>query len=209
MAEPPVSIDHESVRAEPRPTGKRWMDMAVTATAIIMSLISLQVGVENARTQEKMVAATSRPILFYTTGNRDDEGAESISMTIRNVGVGPAFLKHLDVRYQGKSLSGAHDFLLTCCMSPAERQAGNTAWLGLGTQRVGQSVMPAGDDSLMLRLKKTETNKEVWERLNRARFQVTMNACYCSVLEECWRSDLSGLEPEQVDECPSKGGYRE
>jgi hypothetical protein len=206
----PVNVDQESVLPEPRPIGKRWMDFAVTATAIVMSVISLNVGVENARTQEKMVAATSRPILFYTTGNSNEEGEASISMEIRNVGIGPAFLKHIEVRHQGRSYSGAQAFVRGCCMTPEEQeQARDGAWLGMGTQRVGQTVMPAESDSLMLRLPKTERNAAVWERLNRARFQVEIDACYCSVLGECWRSDLSGLEPRQVDECPSKGGYRE
>ena len=28
-----------------------------------------------------------------------------------------------------------------------------------------------------------------------------MEACYCSVLHACWKSDLSGLEPERVKQC--------
>ena len=155
------------------------------------------------------MAASSRPILFFTTGNRSDQGAESISMTIRNVGVGPAFLKHLDVQYEGKSYTSAHTLVRACCMNDQQRADQNWHWLGLTTQRIGQTVMPADDDTLMLRLNKTERNANVWEKLNQARFKVKFDACYCSVLQECWRSDLSGLEPRAVDKCPSEGGYRE
>ena len=209
MSEPPVSIDPEGVRAEPRRIGKRWTDLAVTATAIVMSLISLQVGLDNARTQEMMLAATSRPILFFTTGNRDNEGRPNITLVIRNDGAGPAFLKHLEVTYAGRSAKGGFDLLKMCCMTAEQVRRPDHDWLQLGTQRVGQTVRPAGDASTMIDMLRTEENKDVWERLNRARFQLKFDACYCSVLAECWRSDLSGLEPRQVDSCPSEGGYRE
>ena len=94
-------------------------------------------------------------------------------------------------------------------MTPEQARNGETAWLNLTTTRIGQSVMPAGQESLMLRLPRSEENAEVWERLNRERFKVRFDACYCSLLGECWRSDLTGLEPRKVETCPASGGYLE
>jgi hypothetical protein len=34
-----------------------------------------------------------------------------------------------------------------------------------------------------------------------ARTDITFNACYCSVLDECWQTDFSSSRPKRVEEC--------
>jgi hypothetical protein len=211
VPEPLIKIEAEGVAAEPRRVGHRWVDGVVTGAAILLSIISLRVGFENARTQERMLGAMSRPILFFTSGNAPPAKGEppTISMTIQNVGVGPAFLKHLEVLHEGKPASGGYDLVRKCCMTEAQRaRTADMSWLSLTTQRVGGTVLAAEDSTLFLALPQVESNKDVWNRLHRARFKFEFKACYCSVLGECWRSDLSGSEPRPVDSCPTTGGYR-
>ncbi|HUJ52846.1 MAG TPA: hypothetical protein VLX08_04785 [Steroidobacteraceae bacterium] len=34
---------------------------------------------------------------------------------------------------------------------------------------------------------------------------IVMRACYCSVFDECWLSDLRTLHPPRLKECPVPG----
>ena len=42
----------------------------------------------------------------------------------------------------------------------------------------------------------------IWDRLDAARHRLTFRACYCSVLGDCWASDLTPTaEPREVAQC--------
>ena len=211
MAEPPLHVEPDGLKPELRRSGHRWIDLVIAATAILLSLISLKVAVDNARTQEKMVAASSWPILFFSTGNQSDEGPSPqklITLTVRNDGAGPALVKHVGVHYRERALAGSNALIRACCV-PADVKPQELEALSLGTQRIGQSVIPPGGETTFIYMPETPQNAEAWAKLNRARFQLKFDVCYCSVLGECWRSDLSGMEPREVDQCPAEGGYRE
>ena len=45
----------------------------------------------------------------------------------------------------------------------------------------------------------------IWDGLNSARVALEFDACYCSVLDECFRSDLVSMTPTRVDACPARG----
>ena len=61
-------------------------------------------------------------------------------------------------------------------------------------------VMRAGTDTLILGMKR-EGNEVVWDKLNAERFRLRFRACYCSVFDECWVSDLSTVSPQSVEHC--------
>jgi hypothetical protein len=41
----------------------------------------------------------------------------------------------------------------------------------------------------------------LWDKFNTARFELRFRACYCSVFDECWVSDLATVSPQHVDQC--------
>jgi hypothetical protein len=46
-------------------------------------------------------------------------------------------------------------------------------------------------------------NETVWRRLNIARNELRLRACYCSVFDECWVSSLATTRAERVAACPA------
>ena len=48
---------------------------------------------------------------------------------------------------------------------------------------------------------KREGVEALWGKLNRERFRMRFRACYCSVFDECWTSDLVTVSPEPVAQC--------
>lgn len=208
MSEPPVHVEPEGVKPELRRIGHRWIDLSIALSAIGLSLISLAVAIGNARTQEKMVAAATWPLLqFGTTNVSGDE--RIIRLTFSNTGVGPALLKTVDVSYAGAEVSDAARLLVQCCGWSREVNAAVKAEGGRGsivTSRPARVIIAPGESVDILELRRTEANATVWDRLDQERFELAFDACYCSVFDECWRSDLKSLEPRPVRACPSADG---
>lgn len=197
--EPHLRTTPDGVEAEPRKVGHRWLDLILAGSAILISVVSVSVAVHHGHVQEELVAANSWPFLRYEHGNFSDDDEAIVNMAIRNVGVGPALLKTLRVSYDGKPVLTRMDLLTRCCgfsqLSPAERQHAN-----LLSNQLHSAVVPADEEKVFLALRR-ENHPVLWEKLNQERWKLKMEACYCSVLHTCWRSDLTGLEPERVEQC--------
>ena len=127
-AEPPVSISTEGVHPEPRKTGHRLVDFSIALSAIVISLISLAVGIHHGRVQERLVAATSWPFLSF-----------------------PALLKSLVVRYKGKPVRGWFELLEQCC--GVERTATlDLPALGFFSGGTPKAVISSGQSVILLSL---------------------------------------------------------
>jgi hypothetical protein len=205
MAAPPLSVDPEGVKPEGRRSGMPWLDLIIAVTAIVLSLISLAVAIGNARTQEKMVAATSWPLLQYSTSNIGDDGAPVIVMEIINEGSGPALLKHMSVTYKRKPIATSRALLQACCGLTVEgwkKAREIDPAIALVTSSVQERVIRPGERIRFLRMERRDAVAGLWTGLEQARREIELDACYCSLFEECWRSDLESLATRRVRTCP-------
>lgn len=197
--EPPIKATPEGPELEPRKIGHRWIDLILAGSAILISVVSVSIAMHHSHVQEELVAANSWPFLRFAHGNRNDAGERQITLTIDNPGLGPALLKSINITYEGRVVTTREQFLEMCCgygdLSPADRTQ-----VMLMSSPLEHAVIPAGEETLFMSLKPSGDG-EVWERLNSERWKLKFDACYCSVLHACWRSDLSGQEPERVDHC--------
>jgi hypothetical protein len=199
-AEPPVHISAEGVHPEPRKTGHRLADFSIALAAIVISLISLAVGIHHGKVQERLVAANSWPFLRWDSSNEQDERGQRFAIYITNVGVGPALLQSLVVRYQGKPVRGWFELLEQCC--GVERQPKlDLPALGFFTGARPISVLPPGEKVTLISLWRVPDNPQLWERLGAARLDLEFEGCFCSILGECWKSDLRTMQPTRVAEC--------
>jgi hypothetical protein len=206
LSETPLQVTAEGPELHPRKVGHKWVDYVVAGAAIIISIISLVVAIEHGRTMEKLVAANSWPLLRYDTGNLDDETQlPVITLTIENAGVGPAMVKSFAVFLDGKRVADQGALLRACCgeaPQPAPQEPGGPA-VGVITSDIPNTVIRAGERRDYIRLARPPGVSGQWEALNRARFRLTFEACYCSVLGDCWTSNLTGVDAHEIDECPA------
>lgn len=207
MSELPLQVTAEGTEPHPRKVGHKLIDLAVAGAAILISLISLFVAVSHGRTMEKLVAANSWPLLRYDTGNLNDQTqASEINLTIENVGVGPALVKSLAVFFDDKPVRDQRELLRICCgpapklSEPSERVAGEQE-IGVITSSVANTVIQAGEGRDYIRLAKSPSLVAQWDALNKARFRLRFEACYCSVLGDCWKSNLTGVDAQPVKGC--------
>jgi hypothetical protein len=180
-------------------TGHRWVDFAVPLSALAVSMISLAIAIHHGHTMQKMadenarlVQANSWPLLQFTTGNANDKGESEITLNVENAGVGPAKLISLEIFHGDQRIRTPRD--LVQALDPATTRP----QLSLGlTMPV---VVRAGDSQLLIGLKR-QGQETFWDKLNTARFELRFRACYCSVFDECWVSDLATVSPQHIDHC--------
>jgi hypothetical protein len=198
----PLSADADGVRLEPPRTGHRLLDFAIAGSAILISLISLGVAVHLGQVQQRLVAANSWPFLRFASSYGTENGAQVVSVDISNDGAGAAILKSLVVRYQGKVIRGYVELLQACCglrQGVTKADVGDDIGLGQESSLIG--VLRAREKVTMLKLQRTSSNVELWQRFSAARGALTFQGCYCSIVGDCWTSDLRTLDPKPVKSC--------
>ena len=201
-----VETGVEGIRLHPPAVGRRWVDFVIATVAIVISLVSLGVGFENARTEQQLVAASSWPFLVYNSSKTQSQ----ISMRIENDGVGPARLKSLIVRYEGQSANGLRDLLSLCCGLPKGASWESLTDMGQVEESRAIGIISPRQSTELITITRTPQNAALWDRLERARLRLNLEACYCSVLGACWTTDLTPTsDPRPVGECKSGEGYIE
>jgi hypothetical protein len=180
-------------------SGHRWVDFAVPLSAVAVSVISLVVAIHHGHTMQEMAQANARlvqanswPLLQFVTGNTSDSGQPEITLKIENAGVGPAKIISLEIFHGEQRIRSPRDFISMLDPSLEKPQ------LSLGVTL--PMVLRAGDSTLIVGLKR-EGQEVLWDKLNTTRFELSFRACYCSVFDECWVSDLATVSPQRVEHC--------
>lgn len=182
-------------------TGHRLLDLAVPVSALLISVISLIIGIHHGRTMQDMAKANARlvqanswPLLQFVTSNATDANLPQIELKVENAGVGPAKLMSLEIFKDEQRIRTPRDL-----MQQLDPNVGRPSMM-LGMTL--PTVLRAGENMLIVGMRR-EGNEALWDKLNTLRFQLTYRACYCSVFDECWVSDLVTVSPQVVEHCPA------
>ncbi|HEY1631909.1 MAG TPA: hypothetical protein VGF56_11375 [Rhizomicrobium sp.] len=198
---------------DPKPLfTRRVADMLIGGVALFVSLVSLWVAIRTENANEQLVAASTWPFLQVQLNNSTPEGQRILRFNVINGGVGPAKIESFEVVWKGKAYRSGVDLMRACCglaphggaIPPSDPR--HTALL---TGQVQGIVLRSGELESFIILPLGDDNAALWNALNTIRPQLYFRLCYCSVLDECWRTPLapefsSGgqLHPEQVKSCP-------
>ncbi|HYX53048.1 MAG TPA: hypothetical protein VE783_06325 [Candidatus Limnocylindrales bacterium] len=183
-------------------TGIPWLDLILAGSAIFISVVSLIVSIHHGRTMEQLVAANEKqvkastlPILRFVTGNVTDN-QKMIHFQLMNGGTGPAIIEWLQLKWDGQPATGPRDLLERCCSAGSPAKA-----LSIWTDVASGTTLPARDSRNVLGVPAKGAGPALYDLLDReARFKVEAEACYCSVLEECWQTDFRN-QPREVKAC--------
>lgn len=186
-------------------TGIHWVDLIVALSAIFISVVSLAVSFGHGRTMEqlvkenqKMVAGSTMPFLTEGGSQIDPVTLQPrLRLTLKNGGVGPARIEWFEVRYKGVPYSSEDALLHACCLSALLK--GNAS-SGVFYSNVSGNILPQRESIDFIDLA-PEVSLELQHALDAARSDITLNACYCSVLDECWQAELSSRHRKRVEEC--------
>jgi hypothetical protein len=200
VSEPPLAVSTEDIQAQPRRTGHSLADLIISVSAIVLSVVSLVVAIQNAWTQREMVSASTWP--FVTGWVKIDSSEHGVlQFGLSNSGVGPAKVHSFEVVYKGQPVSSARDLLRRCCGLPADPKAAN-AMLSPRTSvtEVNEIVLRSGDDQTAFAYLPDPANPALGRRFTRTLREIQFRGCYCSVLDECWKMNNS-MSPTRVKSC--------
>ena len=194
-------IEHES-HSHAHTTGRPWLDLTLAGSAIFISIVSVIISIHHGHTMEQLVAANEKqvkastlPILRFSSGNMQNH-ERIIHFELRNGGTGPAIIEWLRLKWDGQPALGLRDLLDRCCGAPGSHQT-----LSLYVDIASGQTLPAGQSQSVFAVRAADVPTDLFQRLNLdARFKVEAEACYCSVLEECWTTDFT-TQPKDVKSC--------
>ena len=194
-------IEHEG-HSHGHRTGIPWLDLILAGSAIFISVVSLIVSIHHGRTMEQLVAANEKqvkastlPILRYGTGNVY-ENKNMVRFNLMNGGTGPAIIEWFRLKWNGQPATGAQDLLERCCGGGKPVKVRST-WNDIASG----TTLPARDSRIVFGVHAESADPALYQFLDReARHKVEAEACYCSVLDECWLTDFKD-QPREVKSC--------
>ena len=203
MSEVPVETAAGDVTPAPRRTGVRHFDAIVSIAAIFISAVSLYTAIQNGKTERQLVAADVWPFpRAILSGGWDSKN--SIVVGVANAGVGPAKIRSFEMFYRGQPVNSGLDLLRKCCrLGPGPDAANAQIPGGHYYSIIDESVLRAGEDDAVLRVTPSPSAPAVTDRLKNYSVlnQITFRVCYCSVLDQCWISNLRNTHTQAVGEC--------
>ena len=171
------------------------VQLVIAVSAVLISAASFYATYLQAQSEELQVKAATWPYLEVNTGNFDvEQNQERIYYKLRNSGVGPAILESFELGFDGYFSDNPYDVFARCCVS----EGGETGYVITGG--TGTHILPAGGEILVFRVDRGEDNRAFYERMDTERFNLKARACYCSLLERCYRTDFGG-DIEEVPQC--------
>jgi hypothetical protein len=146
----------------------RW-DAVAAIIASLVGLLALVVAGYTAYVQRQQVRAQVWPYLII--GNDD----LSQSLTVENKGVGPAIVRSVQIRIDGKPKPDWIHVVTALGMPP----------LHFNQTTVNRDVLSPGEELQAIHF----PDKKLWQRFHDAAFgRMAMDVCFCSTLDECWVS---------------------
>jgi hypothetical protein len=205
IEDPPVIDESETPHIHHGKSGIAWLDLALAVSVLGLSGASLLTAQHTGHTMEKLVEENSRlvranatPVLQFLTGNVGETGRE-LSLSVSNVGTGTARVIWFELSRNGVLQKDANDLI---DYFPDARDKDY-----LPTRPVMGTYFPAGETRQIMTWKypTVAVSQAKWAAFDADKNNVKVTACYCSVLGECWTSNLRADVPKPVKECDPKG----
>jgi hypothetical protein len=168
--------------------------LLITIPTFVISIALAYATFVQADATRKIQRSETWPFVSYGTGNATTDGKPEITLSLTNNGVGPAKLVAMEFIYRGRHMPNPREYLRQCC-------AGESKFTFMSEPVTG--VLRPGQQRNFIRLGRTDSNAELWEKLNTERWKVVVRSCYCSIFEDCWVTDSTKANPESVKSCPT------
>lgn len=174
---------------------------------MLISIASFYATYLQASAVDKQVKAMTLSLLQYGTGNIDETNKAVINFNITNGGVGPALIKQVTFKYNNQTSTDFFDSLNACCSKEFNKLTSDLSktsdfsqdsWV---TSSLKNVILPAQDKLEFFKLYKGELSAELWTKLNVERSSISVELCYCSLLDECFLIEKKAVV-ESVAACP-------
>lgn len=194
------------VHAHPHKSGHNLVDIVLALSALVLSVVSMFIAIQNHHAMKQLVMANSWPYLQHDSSNVSKNGEAVVLLGVANAGVGPALIEKFTVSYRGAPLKSTTDLLRQCCA----KDAGDLQTLQAHQITGGMNgrAVAARDSAYFLQMQKPDQEPllHLWKALDHARRDVSTGVCYRSVLGDRWITTSGDFRPRQVDSCDDLPG---
>jgi len=199
-----LTMTPEEPHTEIHKIGRRWIDLSAAACALVVSITSLFVAIRHGKSMERMaeanaklVQANSWPLLQRFQSDEAPDGDRVYSLYVINNGVGPAKVEQVEVWWKGQPVHTARELIRLCCAK--DKDVSEPA---VETSGLMGSVLRAGEIRRVIEFPEDAAHGNLTQGLKVSLKDIEWKACYCSVFDECWLSDLKTMNPQTVPQCP-------
>jgi len=188
--------------------------------AIIISAASFYATFLQAKASQEQVAAAKRqlkaetlPWLKMGYSNFDiNQEKQYININIANSGTGPAMVHYIEYIYNDENYFHIEELLDSCCSLNAYKQAlaeieqdqkdinYRNAFGWFVSSDTSNFLLADGKEFNIFMMQKTNFNSGLWQQIDQSIFDVKVNACYCSIIQNCYIVDEKS-NIEEVKNC--------
>ncbi len=182
------------------------LNLLIAVCAVLISAASFYATYLQADAAKKQVQVMTMPLLQFEHGNLSEDQRKVISFSINNAGLGPGHIRSIHYEYDQRKHTDLSGFLNACCTELLRQynaflQANPQLELnGFITTPTQNRLVPGQQKLTYFQLQHGAENDALWNRINRARFEMNVHLCYCSMLGDCYRTD-SSQRIEPVADC--------
>jgi hypothetical protein len=128
------------------------------------------------------------------------------SVTVSNPGTGAARIERFSIALEGQVVGHWPDLLQRLKQKAAAKHVLASEPKATGQfsyATVAPSYLKGGGEQVILRWARTEANGELWDYADAARQanRITLQACYCSIFDQCWVANTRSFRPTEVKKC--------
>ena len=185
------------------------LNLILAICGIFIALASFYATYLQAEAAEKQVKAMTMPLVQFGHGNHDpSDNTKSITFSLTNSGMGPALIRSVVYKFQGKKHYDVQDFYNACCLSAQNIKSGDINTNSTKgskpytlTSQLFNTIIAGQDSQQFLKANFKDNKPEFWNKLNDARWQLRVEICYCSMLDECYITEKNGVIVP-IQQCP-------
>jgi hypothetical protein len=188
------------LRAVPEYRETRRASRYDAVIATLVGLLAVCVAAYTAYMQRQQVRAAVWPILQFDSSNAPD-----IHFTLANKGVGPALIRNVIVKVDNQPVKNWDDAMKKL-LGPGEHlfaESDMNGYVIAPNESINVVTLHDANNNPLA----YDKSNPLWVTLNKERFRVTAEICYCSTLGECWTLRGGGLTPNatvQTRHCPAR-----
>ena len=187
------------------------LNLIIACSAILISLASFYATYIQAGAAEKQVKAMTLPLIDFRHGDYDSSSNKQIiNLSIYNSGMGAAIVKNTKLLYKGIAYDSLDSFLTACCSNQYKNYKSDLKAFNNGTKKIEglvlvtlpikKVVIPPQSEYPFLILPKTSARIDLYKKLNKARWKLNVEICYCTLLGDCFKSK-DNISTEEVSSC--------
>jgi hypothetical protein len=186
----------------------RWFHIVVAVSMILSASAALVGSLRTSATMEAMlkqntllVQANATPLLEFESGNLNAKREAALSFELSNAGSGAARIVWFEASLDGLGIKNMAE-LIEKLQAAKHVDTGN-----ITTSSPAPRMLPVGKEIVVFewlyKNAKDATAGALWEALDAARQagRIKARACYCSILDTCWVSNLDGGLPKPAASC--------